>query len=43
MIPREESEMDMQQPRRMDLPIGRDPIAVRRRIEAMEQCSSAAS
>ena len=26
----------MQQPRAMDLPLGRDPVSVRRRIEAME-------
>jgi len=28
--------METQRPRRMDLPIGRDPVAVRQRIEAME-------
>ena len=26
----------MQQPRAMDIPLGRDPVSVRRRIEAME-------
>jgi|SRR5688572_16860113 hypothetical protein len=34
---REEPSMESQQPRRMDLPMGRDPISVRRRIEGMEQ------
>ena len=29
--------METQRPRAMDLPLGRDPLAVRRRIEAMEQ------
>jgi len=28
--------METQRPRRMDLPVGRDPVAVRQRIEAME-------
>jgi hypothetical protein len=28
--------METQRPRRMDLPIGRDPLAVRQRIEALE-------
>jgi len=28
--------MESERPRRMDLPIGRDPLAVRQRIEAME-------
>ena len=29
--------MEPQRPRPMDLPMGRDPLAVRRRIEALEQ------
>ena len=29
--------MEAQRPRPMDMPLGRDPVAVRRRIEAMEQ------
>lgn len=29
--------MEPQRPRAMDLPMGRDPVAVRRRIEAVEQ------
>jgi hypothetical protein len=37
MMARQEPPMEPQRPYPMDLPLGRDPVAVRRRIEALEQ------